>query len=71
MVDRIIVVVNQKIILDGPRDVVLQQLNTNQDDNQQQASAQGVAATQPPQSGPAAPNAGEGSEQSGGDGNAA
>ena len=71
LVDRIIVVVNQKIILDGPRDVVLQQLNTNQDDNQQQASAQGVAATQPPQSGPAAPNAGEGSEQSGGDGNAA
>ena len=71
LVDRIIVVVNQKIILDGPRDVVLQQLNTNQDNNQQQASAQGVAATQPPQSGPAAPNAGEGSEQSGGDGNAA
>ena len=40
-------------------------------DNVQGNASGTVAATQPPQSGPAAPNAGEGSEQSGGDGNAA
>ena len=58
LVDRIIVVANQKIVLDGPKDAVLQQLSANQGEKQQPA-AQSVASAQSPQPGMAPGNKSE------------
>ena len=53
LVDRLIVVSNHQVVMDGPRDQVIAKLNENAM-RQQAAQAQGAAASTPPS---ALPNA--------------